>query len=68
MRSAHDQAGGSRREAVPVPVPLGEPATGSSGHLPNESRNQVLHPGEAVAIEVEVKNEGPGTAWAVEFR
>jgi hypothetical protein len=33
----------------------------------NENRNQVLHTGEAVAIEVEVKNEGPGTARAVEL-
>ena len=33
----------------------------------NEHRNQVLHNGEAVAIEIEVKNEGPGTARAVEL-
>jgi hypothetical protein len=33
----------------------------------DENRNQVLHTGEAVAIEIEVKNEGPGTARAVEL-
>lgn len=33
----------------------------------DENRNQVLHSGEAIAIELEVKNEGPGTARAVEL-
>ena len=33
----------------------------------NEHRNQVFQTGEAVAIEIEVKNEGPGTALAVEL-
>jgi hypothetical protein len=33
----------------------------------NENRNQVLHTGEAVAIEIEVKNEGPGAVQAVEL-
>ena len=32
-----------------------------------ENRNQVLHAGEAVVIEFEVKNEGPVTARAVEL-
>ena len=33
----------------------------------DENRNQVLQTGEAVAIEIEVKNEGPGLARAVEL-
>ena len=54
--------------AVPVPVPVDEPATVIfRAIVRNENRNQVLHTGEAVAIEIEVKNEGPGTARAVEL-
>ncbi|NOS82088.1 MAG: hypothetical protein HOP32_10965 [Nitrospira sp.] len=33
----------------------------------NENHHQVLNAGEVVAIEVEVKNEGPGTARSVEL-
>jgi len=68
------QAGGPKATpmqsavAVPVPVPVDEPATVIfRAIVRNENRNQVLHTGEAVAIEVEVKNEGPGTARAVEL-
>ena len=54
--------------AVPLPVPVNEPATVIfRAIVRNEHRIQVLHSGEAVAIEVEVKNEGPGTARAVEL-
>ncbi len=54
--------------AVPVPVPADEPATVIfRAIVRNEHRNQVLQTGEAVAIEIEVKNEGPGTARAVEL-
>jgi hypothetical protein len=54
--------------AVPVPVPVDGPATVIfRAIVRNENRNQVLHTGEAVAIEIEVKNEGPGTARAVEL-
>src|SRR5580765_2397064 len=53
---------------VPVPVPANESATVVfRAIIRNEHRIQVLHSGEAVAIEVEVKNEGPGTARAVEL-
>ena len=53
---------------VPVPVPGGEPATVIfRAIVRDENRNQVLHTGEAIAIEIEVKNEGPGTARAVEL-
>lgn len=62
------QAGGPKAAAGPVPVPMGEPATVIFRAIfRNENRNQVLHTGEAVAIEVEVKNEGPGTARAIEL-
>jgi len=51
-----------------VAVPVDGPATVIfRAIVRNENRNQVLHTGEAVAIEVEVKNEGPGTAQAVEL-
>ena len=54
--------------AVPVPAPVDEPATVIfRAIVRNENRNQVLNTGEAVAIEIEVKNEGPGTARAVEL-
>lgn len=62
------QTGGPKAAAGPVPVPMGEPATVIFRAIfRNENRNQVLHTREAVAIEVEVKNEGPGTARAVEL-
>jgi hypothetical protein len=54
--------------AVPVPVPLDEPATVIfRAIVRNGHRNQVLQTGEAIAIEIEVKNDGPGTARAVEL-
>lgn len=54
--------------AVTVPIPVDEPATVIfRAIVRNENRIQVLHSGEAVAIEIEVKNEGPGTARAVEL-
>ena len=54
--------------AVSVPVPADEPATVIFRAIArHENRNQVLHTGEAVVIEMEVKNEGPGTARAVEL-
>ena len=53
---------------VPVPVPVDEPATVVfRAIVRNEHRNQVLQTGEAIAIEIEVRNEGPGTARAVEL-
>jgi len=54
--------------AVPVPITVAEPARVIFRAIfRNENRNQVLHSDEAVAIEIEVKNEGPGTARAVEL-
>lgn len=54
--------------AVPIPVSVDEPSTVIfRAIVRNEHRIQVLHSGEAIAIEVEVKNEGPGTARAVEL-
>jgi hypothetical protein len=51
-----------------VPPPVGEPSTVIFRAIVfDENRNQVLHSGEAVAIEIEVKNEGPGIARAVEL-
>ncbi len=56
------------QSAAAVPVPVDEPATVIFRSIVrDENRNQVLHTGEAVAIEIEVKNEGPGTARAVEL-
>jgi hypothetical protein len=54
--------------AVPVPVPVGGPATVVfRAIVRDENRDQVFHSGEAIVIEIEVKNEGPGTAQAVEL-
>ena len=54
--------------ALPVPLPAGESASVIfRAIVHNKNRNQVLHTGESVAIEVEVKNDGPGTARAVEL-
>ena len=68
------QAGGSKAAplqssaAVPVPVSVGGPATVIFRAIArHENRNQVLHTGEAIVIEIEVKNEGPGIARAVEL-
>jgi hypothetical protein len=33
----------------------------------DENRNQLLHQGEVVSVEIEIKNEGPGTATGVEM-
>ena len=53
--------------AVPAQTPVDEPATVIfRAIVRNQNREQVLHTGEDVAIEIEVKNEGPGTARAVE--
>ena len=53
---------------VSVPVPVDEPATVIFRVIVrDENRNQLLHTGEALAIEIEVKNEGPGIARTVEL-
>jgi hypothetical protein len=62
------QAGGPKAAAGPVSIPADETATVIfRAIVRDENRNQVLHTGEAVAIEIEVKNEGPGTSRAVEL-
>jgi hypothetical protein len=54
--------------AAPAPVPVDGPATVIfRAIVRDENRDQVFHSGEAIAIEIEVKNEGPGTAQAVEL-
>ncbi len=54
--------------AVPVPAAVDEPSTVIfRAIVRTKNRNQVLHTDEAVSIEIEVKNEGPGTARAVEL-
>ena len=51
-----------------VPVPVDGLATVIfRAIVRDENRNQALHSGEAIAIEIEVKNEGPGTAQAIEL-
>jgi hypothetical protein len=68
---------------VPVPAaPAGPSPTAPAGGSPSaeqpstlvfraiirdENRNQLLHEGEQVSVEIEVKNEGPGAAAAVEI-
>ncbi|NWF74344.1 MAG: hypothetical protein HXY51_15075 [Nitrospirae bacterium] len=56
--------------AIPGPAssPVDEPASVIFRAIVRTgNHNQVLQAGEAVAIEFEVKNEGPGTARAVEL-
>jgi hypothetical protein len=54
---------------VPVPLPPDEPTTLSfRAIVRDKNRNLVLHGGEAVAVEVEVKNEGPGSVQGVEIQ
>ncbi len=54
--------------AAAVPVQADEPATIIfRAIVRDENRNQVLHAGEAIAIEIEVRNEGPGMARAMEL-
>lgn len=67
---------------VPVPVPVPVPAPAAAGVaameeqpstlvfraiIRDENRNQLLHEGESVSVEIEVKNEGPGAAAGVEI-
>ncbi|HET9605769.1 MAG TPA: hypothetical protein VFO87_01880, partial [Nitrospira sp.] len=65
---------------VPVPVPVPAPAVAAAAAteeqpstlvfraiIRDENRNQLLHEGESVSVEIEVKNEGPGAAAGVEI-
>jgi len=66
---------------VPVPTPVPGPAAPAGGSpsaeqpstlvfraiIRDENRNQLLHEGEQVSVEIEVKNEGPGAAAGVEI-
>jgi hypothetical protein len=63
---------------VPVPVPhAAEKGSAADGDeqpstlvfraiIRDENRNQLLHQGESVSVEIEIKNEGPGGAVGVE--
>jgi hypothetical protein len=54
--------------AAPVSTSVDQPSTVKfRAIVRHENPDQVFHSGEAIAIEVEVKNEGPGTAQAVEL-
>jgi hypothetical protein len=54
--------------AAPVSTPVDLPSTVIfRAIVRHENQDQVFHSGEAVAIEIEVKNEGPGIARAVEL-
>ena len=66
---------------VPAPVPATPPAAAAAAAaseeqtstlvfraiIRDENRNQLLHEGENVSVEIEIKNEGPGTAVGVEI-
>ena len=66
--SAQSAVPGQSAIAAPVLAPVDEPATVIfRAIVRTQNRNQVLHAGEAVAIEIEIKNEGPGTARALEL-
>lgn len=54
---------------IPEPTPSNEPATLTfRAIVRDQNRNLVLHGGEAMAVEVEVKNEGPGMAQGIEIQ
>jgi hypothetical protein len=54
---------------APVSPPPEEPTTLTfRAIVRDQNRNLVLHGGEAVAVEVEVKNEGPGEVQGVEIQ
>lgn len=54
--------------AVAPSSPAAEPATITfRAIIRDENRNQLLHTGEALSVEIEVKNEGPGDAAGVEI-
>jgi hypothetical protein len=53
---------------MPAPPPSDEPSKLTfRAIMRDQNRNQVLHGGEAIAVEVEVKNEGPGVVQGVEI-
>ncbi len=53
---------------APVSIPVDQPATVIfQAIIRHENRDQALQSGEAVVIEVEVKNEGPGIARAIDL-
>ncbi|HET8720904.1 MAG TPA: hypothetical protein VFM24_02670, partial [Nitrospira sp.] len=62
---------------APVPVPSATAAAAAVSEeqpstlvfraiIRDENRNQLLHEGETISVEIEVKNEGPGAAAGVE--
>ena len=54
---------------VPPPSPSDEPTTVTfRAIVRDQNRNLILHGGEAIAVEVEVKNEGPGVVHGVEIQ
>ena len=60
--------------AVSVPSDAGHSASNEQPStlvfraiIRDENRNQLLHEGETVSVEIEVKNEGPGAASGVEI-
>ena len=54
--------------AASAPEASGEPASLLfRAIMRDENRNQLLHAGESISVEIEVKNEGPGEASGVEI-
>jgi hypothetical protein len=54
--------------AAPVSIPVDQPSmVVFRAIVRHENHDQVFHSGETIAIEVEVKNEGPGIARAIEL-
>jgi hypothetical protein len=68
--AAYTRPAVAAQSAVAVPVPASVDGSATvifRAIVRTENRNQVLHAGEAVVIEIEIKNEGPGIARAVEL-
>lgn len=47
--------------------PSGEPSLIFRAIVRDENQNQVVHAGETISVEIEIKNEGPGEAIGVEI-
>lgn len=54
---------------LPGPLPSDEPTTLTfRAIVRDQNRNLILHGGESLVVEVEVKNEGPGSVQGVEIQ
>lgn len=65
---AYEAVTAQPKATAPVPPPPAEEESTLvfRAIIRDENRNQLLHSGETLAVEIEIKNEGPGSASGVE--